>query len=469
MVNKTKLVYLLPYVKSNLIRRSKSIIILMALLFLFSLPVLSQSSYKGLPGFIIPDGVGVNTHFITGGNKDHDMIASAGIKVIRQDFLWSAIEKEKGKYNWSPYDSLVSELDHLGIRLLVTLNLNNPIYTDGRPIRWAATDPADIEGYAKFASAAALRYKSSHCIWEIWNEPNGKHTWAPCENATQYSVLALAACKAIRDVVPNATIIAPAMAGIHYEWLDTLFSSGLLKYIDGVSIHPYRDGPPPLVPESVGKPLKKVQDLVAKYAPAGKKIYVVSGEWGYTTCLLPIGVSLQTQADYAARMQLFNLYSGIPLTIWYDWKNDGQDLYARGQNRGLVTHDLNLKPSYAALSTLTHELSGYYVYGRFNPSDTSDYVLILKNSKGVVKLAAWTQGKPHEVSIKLAEVSFPNTSKIVWWIDGNTKSGKVNVKAKGFPVYLNNTPKYCSTFPPLPLPKYDIDSFPMKDTLRQNQ
>jgi len=49
-----------------------------------------------------------------------------------------------------------------------------------------------------------------------------KNTWKPGENAAQYAKLALAAAKAIRAVDSNATIIAPAMAGIHLDYLDTL-------------------------------------------------------------------------------------------------------------------------------------------------------------------------------------------------------------------------------------------------------
>ena len=46
-------------------------------------------------------------------------------------------------------------------------------------------------------------------LWEIWNEPNISF-WSPKPDAQQYTTLALAACKAIREAEPGATIIAPA-------------------------------------------------------------------------------------------------------------------------------------------------------------------------------------------------------------------------------------------------------------------
>ncbi len=441
--------------KNLYLENSVCLLCLLLFFILLNTLIFAQSTSNGLPDFIIPDGVGVNTHFTTGGTVDHDMIAYDGFKFIRQDFFWSLIETTvRGQYNWGPYDTLMQELDQRGIRCLATLNLNDTLYAP--TTRTAPTDSANIAAYASFCAAAAERYKSSHPVWEFWNEPNGKNTWKPAENAAQYAKLALAAAKAIRAVDSNATIIAPAMAGIHLDYLDTLFQAGLLNYIDGVSVHPYRDGPPPSLPETVGPQIKQIQNLIAQYAPPGKKIFVVSGEWGYSTCSLTTGVSLQTQADYIVRMNLFNLYSGVPLTIWYDWKNDGTDLTQIGQNRGVVTSTLAIKPSYIALKTLTLELSGFSITGRYNTPSSSDVVLILKDSLGNTKLAAWTQGSQHNATIPLSAVPFPDSVKKVWWINGKPDSGFVNVQSGSFTIPLNNTPAYFSITPPVSLPVFNV-------------
>ena len=42
-----------------------------------------------IPPPVLPAGVGVNIHFVTGHEKDLDMIAAAGFKFIRMDFHWS--------------------------------------------------------------------------------------------------------------------------------------------------------------------------------------------------------------------------------------------------------------------------------------------------------------------------------------------------------------------------------------------
>ena len=43
---------------------------------------------------------GINIHFVRGQEKDLDMIAAAGFRFIRMDFLWQDIEATKGNYNW---------------------------------------------------------------------------------------------------------------------------------------------------------------------------------------------------------------------------------------------------------------------------------------------------------------------------------------------------------------------------------
>src|SRR5437879_1887887 len=59
-----------------------------------------------IPDAVIPEGVGVNIHFVTGHERDLDLIAAAGFKFIRMDFAWAAIESKKGEYKWSEYEQL---------------------------------------------------------------------------------------------------------------------------------------------------------------------------------------------------------------------------------------------------------------------------------------------------------------------------------------------------------------------------
>jgi hypothetical protein len=376
---------------------------------LLSLIALPTSLFAAeLPPPVIPAGVGVNIHFTRGREADLDMIAAAGFKFVRMDFTWQGIERKKGEYDWSAYDELTANLEKRGLRALYILDYSNPLYEEAITITDKRTKkerrdtaspqrPESVEAFARWAGAAAKRFRGRRIIWEIWNEPNISF-WKPKPDVNQYIALALATCKAVRAADPKATIVAPASSGFPWEFFEAMFASGLLKYLDAVSVHPYRPYSRP--PETAASDYAKLRGLIAKHAPAGKKnLLILSGEWGYATH--EKGVSPETQAAFIVRQQLANLLNGVPLSIWYDWKNDGTDPAYNEHNFGTVTHDLKPKPSYLALQAMTRELSGYRIARRLKTASEDDYVLRCVNKAGQEKLTAWTLGDPHALDLDL--------------------------------------------------------------------
>jgi polysaccharide biosynthesis protein PslG len=366
-----------------------------------------------LPSAVLPAGVGVNIHFTRGHGRDLDLIAAAGFKFVRMDFEWGAIEvTHKGVYNWSAYDALTADLEKRGLRAIYILDYSNPLYEKPARRTPSPQHPASVAAFARFAAMAARRYHGRHIIWEIWNEPNISF-WKPKPNVQQYTTLALATCRAVRVAEPKATLIAPATSGVPLGYLEKFFASGVLAYLDAVSLHPYRAYRQP--PEAAAHDYKNVRRLIRRYAPADKKnLPIISSEWGYSSHTR--GVSPDTQAAYLVRMQLANLLDGVRLSIWYDWKDDGTNRAETEQNFGTVHHNLRPKPAYEAVRTMTHELKGYHVICRLNVGSKEDYVLFLEDTTGRFKLAAWTLSKPHD--IKVGEV--PMAGKVT----GVNGSGK---------------------------------------------
>ena len=369
------------------------------------LPLLSSGAE--IPEPILPAGVGVNIHFVTGQEKDLDMIAAAGFKFVRMDFHWATIESRKGEYDWSSYEELLANLEKRGLRTIFILDYSHPLYeetvTSPNPLSGEAhkttaspRHPDSIAAFARWAAASAKHFQGRHVLWEIWNEPNGNF-WSPKPDAQQYTTLALATAKAIREAEPRATIIGPASSGFPWEFLETFLKSGVLEYLDAVSVHPYRDPRKP--PETAAADYQKLRTLIERYAPLSKTMPILSGEWGYSTHKR--GVSLENQAAFAARQQLSNLLNGVPLSIWYDWKNDGPDPNENEHNFGTVLPDLTPKPAYVAIQALTHELSGYRIARRLALPSDKDYVLLCTNKAGARKLAVWTLGEPHSTSLEI--------------------------------------------------------------------
>jgi hypothetical protein len=94
------------------------------------------------------------------------------------------------------------------------------------------------------------------------------------------------------------------------------------------------------------------------------------------------------------------LLNGIPLSIWYDWKNDGEDPSENEHNFGTVTYNLEPKPAYRAAQTLSRELAGYRIARRSPTAATNDFVLVLAKAGAPTKLAAWTQGEAHSIVLE---------------------------------------------------------------------
>jgi hypothetical protein len=367
---------------------------------------LALSAQIPLP--VIPEGVGVNIHFVEGHQQDLDMIASAGFKFVRMDFTWQATEPSPGTYDWSAYDGLTAQLRQRGLRAIYILDYTHSAYEPKVSSRRALEPhtpeehtasprhPESVAAFARWAAAAAKHFRNQQVIWEIYNEPNGDF-WKPKPNAAEYAALALATAKSVRKARHSATIIGPALAGFEWPFVETFLSSGVLEYLDAVSVHPYRRHDSP--PETAAADYKKLREMIDRYAPKSKRgrIPILSGEWGYSSNRE--GVSPATQAQFAVRQQLSNLLNGVPLSIWYDWKNDGVDPDENEENFGTVTHDLTPKPAYLALQTMTQELAGYRIERRIDDFGDKDFVVLFRKPHAARKVAAWTLDKPHSVTL----------------------------------------------------------------------
>lgn len=251
----------------------------------------------------------------------------------------------------------------------------------------------------------------------------------------EYIALAQAACRALRESDPHATIIAPASSEFPWAFLEAVCESGLLEQLDAVSVHPYRG--PQRPPETAATDYLKLRALIERCAsPEKKTLPIVSGEWGYSTHSR--GVSLDTQAAFLARQQLANLWQGVPLSIWYDWKNDGDDPAENEHNFGTVYPNLRPKPAFAALQVMTRELAGCRVARRLNAGQPDCYVLLLVNSAGAQKLAAWSIAGPQPASVNIG-LDAPGDVAIV---DGKGQPQAVNLEQTRLHLVLAPLPQY---------------------------
>ncbi len=380
----------------------------------------------------VPQSMGVNIHFAYPPPGEMRMLAAAGFHWIRKGFEWNTTELRKGRYDFRSYDYLLAALRRYHIRPLWILCFGNPLYDHGL----APATPQARWAFCRWVAAAVRHFRGNGIMWEMWNEPNG--TWLPRENVRAYIKLALAVGKTIRRVAPRELYVGPALADSSIgsrKFLRRCFQAGLLKYWDAVTIHPYRlSGPETVVPV-----YRHVRELIARYAPPGRNIPVLAGEWGYVSTSAWTHYYPARQARMLAREFLVNFWQGIPLTIWYDWSipnsGDGYGIIHSAYHAGR-NPVFDPKPSYLAAHTLATQLAGCRFVKRLKISGADNYVLLFDGPKGN-RIAAWTSSRQaHHVVLPLASGRYRLINET------GTKTRTLIARDNKLPLSLSHDPEY---------------------------
>lgn len=403
--------------------------------------LISATTFAQIPSPEIPAGQGVNIHFTAAKPGEMEMLARGGFGFVRMDLHWASTEKQKGVYDFSAYDRLINDLTKHNIRCLFILDYNHPLYDNNL----SPHTPEGRAAFARWAAAAVTHFAGKGILWEMWNEPNLAQFWKPKPNVDDYAKLAIEVGKAIREVAPNETYIGPAMSTIDLPYLESCFKAGVLAYFSAVSVHPYRQSPP----ETVVNEYRKLRLLIDRYAPQDKQIPILSGEWGYADVANKLGQ--ENQGKYLARQWLVNLSCDVPLSIWYDWHDDGTNPTDNEHHFGTVgfayregqTDVYEPKPAYGAVQTLTSNLKGYRFNKRLALDNPDDWCLLF--TKGdEVKVVAWTVSPtPRQVVLPVANGRFTAVSHL------GKHLAPAAGDAKGLSIQLTDGPVYLTPDGPI--------------------
>ena len=336
----------------------------------------------------IPEGTGINVHFSGGHESELRLIEGCGFRVVRMDFSWKETERRRGVYNFSSYGGLTSNLTRNGMRALFILDYSNPLY---RPDGVSPGTPESREAFVRWAVAAARRFPGT--TWEIWNEPNNGF-WRPWPDVKDYLALAISTARAIRHADPTATILAPAV--LHFDWrfIQSVLRSPLPDLVDGFSVHPYMKAP-------VERALPNYDRLkrMLFWRSPWRRIPVVCSEWGVSSFEGDGGTTPAEQAVLLQRLLLTNLAAGVPLSIWYDWMDDGSNPREREHHFGLLDPHGHPKPAYFAAREILRELNGFRLERRVRTASPDDFLLLFRNADGERKLGIWTTAAAHDLAL----------------------------------------------------------------------
>jgi hypothetical protein len=335
----------------------------------------------------VPSGLGVNVHFTAGHWDTLRRIRDFGFRIVRTDLLWAAVERERGIYDWRPFDALVADARAAGLIPLLILAYSNPLYSpkvpgmEHIPSRSFAVPKAGEAraGFMHFAQAAAQHFGAG-VIWEIWNEPD-LNFGVPFD-LESYVSFAVETCHQVREVSPDSVVIGPAASGFAWRLLHRLMIDARSACFDAISVHPYRDR----APEDV---LGDWAKLSAVLCPAWSACpALASSEWGYSAW--GGEWTAERQADYVLRLYMLNLLAHVPVSIIYDWQDDGPSPNDKEANFGLLDYRGSPKPVYQALRGLVRELEGLHFLGRVEIPGARSLVLAFGANARPTKLVAWS-------------------------------------------------------------------------------
>lgn len=350
-------------------------------------------------------GLGYGVQVKEGRTSDQELaqIKAAGLHYVRFVIPWAEVEKGEGTYRWGYFDQFIERLRAQGLQAVVVLGGGHPRYTGFIAAPEGNLDqtdkyllpPSSPEAIAKFAAFAAqtvAHFGSQGIVWELWNEPDNDRFWPPHANVRAYIAVAGAACQAMRKADPQARIIGPGMADTPGRYgtdkpgfLGMVLRSPLGTCLDAVSVHPYRDGVKP--PETVLDAYGKLSRFVQTYTPPEKRpLPVLSTEWGFTLT----DTSEEEQAAYLLRSFMLNTMAGVPLSIWYEWRDARSGPDDPEAHFGLLKLDRTPKAAYKALAAFLPPLEGAWVEKRVKKGGPDDYLLLLRNGDGNYFLVVWT-------------------------------------------------------------------------------
>ena len=101
----------------------------------------------------------------------------------------------------------------------------------------------------------------------------------------------------------------------------------------------------------------------------------------------------ERQGQYITREWLSNLASGVDLSIYYDWKEDGTSPTDPESHFGTVRPDLTPKPAFGAVRDLIAGLRGYTFRHRLEKYDPKIWQLLFqRGDSGDLALVTWKAG-----------------------------------------------------------------------------
>lgn len=170
--------------------------------------------------------------------------------------------------------------------------------------------------------------------------------------------------------------------------------------MDAITVHPYMATPEDSI--NGNECWGGLRYIMRQHGP---ELPVISGEWGWNTCVKPCdgdwgnyGLSEGIQAEYVARQWLVNWLHQVP-SVWYEWHTNVNNPHSFEGNFGSVrytyyndSYPYAPKPGYHAAVTVQN-LFGSMDEVQGIDGGADNYILRATGPNGSVAYAVWSVNK----------------------------------------------------------------------------
>jgi hypothetical protein len=365
-------------------------------------------------------------------------VVDLGANAIRDDVYWHRVEKARGERNVAKGVARLQKAIGMlprNVKPLVILGYGNQFYDGGDLPR---TDEAQDQ-FAGYVEAVARALGDRVEMYEVWNEWNigaGRKAGERYGEPRTYVSLLRRAYVRVKQVKPDAVVLAGAVAGWDFKWIEAFLREGGLRYLDGFSIHPYVFGNGDRNhPEVLEERMVRLRQLLDKHS-GGKEVPVYFTEIGWPNHSGPEGTNPERVADYAVRLMLLvATMPDVKGVWWYDLLDDGDSPDNKEHNFGLLRRNYQPKPAYGALKRVTTLLAGARRVERL-PSPRGTFGLRLEMETGKQAMVFWSYDRSAPTrSVTLRAASNPAVERLA-----SGESVPVEQSARGVRMVLTESP-----------------------------
>ncbi|MBN2120566.1 MAG: cellulase family glycosylhydrolase [Candidatus Omnitrophica bacterium] len=274
-----------------------------------------------------------------------ELIKNLGVSIIRLDFAWNDIEKERNELDFKRHDYIVKACAENNIQILGVLGYS----PDWTKAQWNQPPP-DPELFIKFVEKTVKRYPQI-LYWEIWNEPDARTYWQPQDDMKTYTKLLKPAYSAIKKVNPKSLVLLGGLTTEGFYAFKSVLRQGGGDCFDIMNFHafvgPFREN----ALEEIGYKIKHIRNELKKFN-LNKKIWITEIGCPGTpqkTCSWWLGEcpDEKQQAEFLEKIYEFLLSQENVEKIFWAFFQDTNDHFHSGVDKfGLIRLDYSKKPAY---------------------------------------------------------------------------------------------------------------------------